>query len=108
MEPISKKVKESRLLTNSIYNIRVRGCSFKCCTIDFYYKILYCMLSNNESFLWFCGKTTEFMKWEYLVIITRGSEWFFQKQPPELFYKKGLLKKFRKFIGKHLCQSLFF
>ena len=31
-----------------------------------------------------------------------------QKQPPEIFYKKGALKNFTKFTGKHLCQSLFF
>ena len=31
-----------------------------------------------------------------------------QKQPPEMFYKKGALKNFTKFTGKHLCQSLFF
>ena len=30
---------------------------------------------------------------------------WFQKQPPELFYKKGVLKKFLKFTGKHLCHS---
>ena len=33
---------------------------------------------------------------------------FSQKQPPEVFYKKIVLKNFRKFTGKHLCQSLFF
>ena len=27
---------------------------------------------------------------------------------PEMFCKKGFLRKFTKFIGKHLCQSLFF
>ena len=27
--------------------------------------------------------------------------------PPELFYKKGVLKNFTKFTAKHLCQSLF-
>ena len=27
---------------------------------------------------------------------------------PEVFYKKGVLKNFVKFTGKHLCQSLFF
>ena len=27
---------------------------------------------------------------------------------PELFCKKGVLRKFAKFTGKHLCQSLFF
>ena len=32
----------------------------------------------------------------------------FQKQPPEVFCKKGVLLNFAKFIGKHLCQSLFF
>ena len=31
-----------------------------------------------------------------------------QKQPPVVFYKKGVLKSFAKFTGKHLCQSLFF
>ena len=28
--------------------------------------------------------------------------------PPEVFCKKRCSQKFRKFIGKHLCQSLFF
>ena len=27
---------------------------------------------------------------------------------PEMFCKKGLLRNLSKFIGKHLCQSLFF
>ena len=32
----------------------------------------------------------------------------FQNQPPEVLYKKGVLKNFTKLIEKHLCQSLFF
>ena len=32
----------------------------------------------------------------------------FGSSRPELFYKKGVLKNFIKFTGKHLCQSLFF
>ena len=32
----------------------------------------------------------------------------FQKQPPDVFYKKSVLENFTKFTGKHLCQSLFF
>ena len=32
----------------------------------------------------------------------------FQKQPPEVFYKKGVLRIFTKFTGKDLCKSLFF
>ena len=31
----------------------------------------------------------------------------FHKKPPEVFYKKGALKNFAKFFGKHPCQSLF-
>ena len=31
-----------------------------------------------------------------------------QKQSPEVFYKKGVLKNFTKFTGKHQYQSLFF
>ena len=31
-----------------------------------------------------------------------------EKQPSEVFYKKGVVKNFAKFIGKHLYQSLFF
>ena len=31
-----------------------------------------------------------------------------QKQPPEVFLKKGVLRNFAKFTGKHLCESAFF
>ena len=31
-----------------------------------------------------------------------------QRQPPEVFYEKCVLRNFAKFIRKHLCQSLFF
>ena len=30
-----------------------------------------------------------------------------QKQPPEIFYRKGVRKNLAKFTGKHLCQRLF-
>ena len=30
------------------------------------------------------------------------------KQPPEVFFKKGVLKNFAKFTGEHLYQGLFF
>ena len=33
---------------------------------------------------------------------------FIQKQRPEVFCKKDVLRNFAKFTGKHLCQSLFF
>ena len=28
---------------------------------------------------------------------------YVQKQPPEVFFKKGVLKYFANFTGKHLC-----
>ena len=31
-----------------------------------------------------------------------------QKQSPGVLYKTSVLKNFAKFIGKHLCRSLFF
>ena len=31
-----------------------------------------------------------------------------QKQPPEVLCKKGVLRSFATFTGKHLCQGLFF
>ena len=33
---------------------------------------------------------------------------FLQKQPPEVFCKKGVFRNFAKFTGKHLYQSHFF
>ena len=30
-----------------------------------------------------------------------------QKEPPEVFYKKGVLRNFAKFAGKNLCHNLF-
>ena len=32
----------------------------------------------------------------------------FRSSRPEVFCKKGVLENFAEFIGKHLCQSLFF
>ena len=31
----------------------------------------------------------------------------YEKQSPEVFYKKGTLQNFTKFTGKHLCRSVF-
>ena len=31
-----------------------------------------------------------------------------EEQPPEVFCKKGGLRNFAEFTGKHMCQSLFF
>ena len=36
------------------------------------------------------------------------SQYYQQKQPPEVFCKKDVLRNFAKFTGKYLCQSLFY
>ena len=38
----------------------------------------------------------------------KPNESTFKKQQLVVFYKKRVLKYFKKFIGKHLCQDLFF
>ena len=52
-----------------------------------------------------------FDKWNFILLhvrkLARKYE-YTQKQPPEVFCKKGVLRNFAKFTGKHLCQSLFF
>ena len=30
---------------------------------------------------------------------------YFQKQPPQVYYKKCVIKNFAKFTGKHMCQA---
>ena len=37
-----------------------------------------------------------------------SSEAYWQNQPQEVLYKKGVLINFSKFTRKHLCQSVFF
>ena len=37
-----------------------------------------------------------------------SSDAYCQKQPPEVFYQKGVLTNFSEFTGKHLYQNLFF
>ena len=41
-----------------------------------------------------------------MLLLSFCNSW--QKKPPEVFYKNGVLRKFTKFTGKHTCQSLFF
>ena len=41
-------------------------------------------------------------------LLYNHSSCFHQKRPPDVFCKKGVLRNFTKFTGKHLCQSLFF
>ena len=40
--------------------------------------------------------------------IGRTDAVFCRSSRPEVFCKKGVLRNFEKFTGKHLCQSIFF
>ena len=51
-----------------------------------------------------CSKKKERKKSQMIIIVGVDN----QKQPAEVFYKKGVLKDSAKFTGKHLYQSLFF
>ena len=41
--------------------------------------------------------------WDVIVLLSH----LVQKQPPEVFYKKAVLKSFAIFTRKHLCRNLF-
>ena len=56
----------------------------------------------------FVGVSVIYFESEKRLIVTYILSLDFQKQPTEVFYKKGVLKKFVKFTGKLLCWSLFF
>ena len=42
-----------------------------------------------------------------MLFITSPAAQNLQKQPPEVFYKKGVLKNLVNCTRKHLCRSLF-
>ena len=50
---------------------------------------------------------TAFSKFFFLESKKPLINYYTQKQPPEVFCKKGVLRHFAKFTGKHLCQSPF-
>ena len=57
----------------------------------------------NDSTKMFCNLKTSH-ETAIMIEVFRG----LQKQPPEVFYKKGILRNFAKFTGKHLCLRVFF
>ena len=63
-----------------------------------------CNMSMMTSKILKFVNSSKTQKSEYLV----NEILLFQKQAPEVSYKKDVLKNFTKFTGKHLCQILFF
>ena len=79
----------------------------------------------QKSVLLFCWSPEKYYEGHFLFFITclelfrvlffftkksrvRSSSFLWQKQPPEVFSKKSVLRNFAKFTEKHLYQSPFF
>ena len=83
-------------LVNNEINLYMKKCFFqtyKTAIFNFFEKLFYCCECRPQNI----NKNTcgfIFLLWN-------------QKQPPEVFYKKALLKNFAIFTGKYLCWSLF-
>ena len=63
----------------------------------------------DEMLDWFAPAITRFLKYftrtnKMQQMLTMNTK----KEPPEVFYKKAVLKNFSILTGKHLCWSLFF
>ena len=56
------------------------------------------------------GKAYRVAVWQLLAmrLKIRGSHFRWRSSRPEVFCRNSVLRNFAKFIGKHLCQSLFF
>ena len=87
------------LLNNEI-NLYMKKCFFQTYTIAIFHFF-------EKLFYYYECKLRNFYKNTFVFVFL----WWSQKQPPEVFYKKVVLKKLLKnfaiFIGKHLCWSLF-
>ena len=53
-------------------------------------------------------KCSAYQLWKKTHLYWREHTFGYQKQPPEVFCKKGVLRNFAKYTGKQLCQRLFF
>ena len=50
----------------------------------------------------------QFLATHTQTVSSRNLRFRYRSSRPEVFCKKGVLRNFAKFTGKHLCQSLFF
>ena len=77
------------------------------CFYCFYYKPKVRLLqSKNFDFICFDESPLKMMR-NVFNFTLKLSSCLRQKQPPEVFCKKGVIRNLAKFTGKHLCQSLF-
>ena len=63
-------------------------------------KIVY-PITNSHRLFYFLGSKVWLYIFEFVCSVHRSNHW-------RCFVKKGVLRDFAKFTGKHLCQRLFF
>ena len=74
-------------------------------------RIKFLYLWTNSETLKHVTSISEFLEALHIYInysVMPIMNYHFQKQPPEVFCKKGVLRNFTIFTGKHLCLRLFF
>ena len=64
-------------------------------------------VTPQKMFLWTASTVLLIAKWDQVVCYYWDWKWL-QKQPPGVFYEKGVYKNFAKSTGKHQCRSLIF
>ena len=87
--------------------------TFKWATLnDFSLKLKWKRFRYLKSYLVFCFRKRSGFTGQHIVLtkvsqtlVLDKCKYLIQKQPPEVFYKKGVLKNFAKFAGKHLYQK---
>ena len=69
---------------------------------------LFCLQNNLWESTSYFQQRDWLPKWSLYSNISSVKLDKFQSSRPEGFFTKGVFRNFAKFIGKHLCQSLFF
>ena len=79
-------------------------CCISCLFVTANQLIIISVPLKMKRFFFICNFEEVNVVFSFLV----STSYKFWKQPAEVFYKKGVLRNFTKFTGKHLCQSLFY
>ena len=108
---VAKKCKCLRMFSKGLYSLQHKNCycNTACNKIKLFFfasaKICFDRVNYDSTWSSVCNK---FLATKRNMIKFQESLCLFEKQPPDVFCKKGVLKNFADFTGKHLCQRLFF
>ena len=71
---------------------------------------VFCLIHNYQE-KWWRISTPQILSWSNLKLecnCLSQNLWIYRSSRPEVFCRKGVLRNFAKFTGKHLWKSLFF